>query len=63
MLNIDSEALKGVLKAIFKGQCGGNKCDEGALKGDRAALAMKNDEKALSCDGKVFNFNIINVER
>ena len=38
MLNVDGEALNGDVKALFKGQCGGIKCYEGALKGDREAL-------------------------
>ena len=38
MLNVVGEALKGDLKALFKGQCGGITCDKGALKVDREAL-------------------------
>ena len=38
MLNVDGDSLKGDLKALFEGQCGGIKCDEGALKGDRETL-------------------------
>ena len=61
VLNVDGEALKSYLKVLHKGLCGGIKCDEGVLKDDIALLSLKNNKKAINCNGKAFNFNIIHV--